>query len=45
MAYDLEEQEQLATIKAWWNQYGNLTSWILIAALAGTCCCVATLSA
>ena len=35
MAYDLEEQEQLATIKAWWNQYGNLTSWILIAALAG----------
>jgi len=35
MAYDLEEQEQLATIKAWWNQYGNLTSWIVIAALAG----------
>jgi predicted negative regulator of RcsB-dependent stress response len=21
---DLEEQEQLATLKAWWNQYGNL---------------------
>ena len=34
MAYDLEEQEQLATLKAWWNQYGNLTSWVLIAALA-----------
>lgn len=24
MAYDLEEQEQLATIKAWWAQYGRL---------------------
>ncbi len=24
MAYDLEEQEQLATIKAWWERYGNL---------------------
>ncbi|MRV76119.1 tetratricopeptide repeat protein [Duganella sp. FT92W] len=34
MAYDLEEQEQIATLKAWWNQYGNLTSWILIAGLA-----------
>jgi predicted negative regulator of RcsB-dependent stress response len=33
MAYDLEEQEQLATFKAWWNQYGNLTTWVLIAAL------------
>jgi len=22
--YDLEEQEQLAALKAWWNQYGNL---------------------
>ncbi len=34
MAYDLEEQEQLASLKAFWNQYGNLTSWVLIAALA-----------
>jgi predicted negative regulator of RcsB-dependent stress response len=34
MAYDLEEQEQLATLKAWWNQYGNLVTWLLIAALA-----------
>lgn len=25
-AYDLEEQEQLAEIKAWWNQYGGLIS-------------------
>lgn len=24
MAYDLEEQEQLATLKAWWAQYGRL---------------------
>ena len=34
MAYDLEEQEQLATLKAWWEKYGNLTSWVLIAGLA-----------
>ncbi|MGZ3183461.1 MAG: YfgM family protein [Telluria sp.] len=33
MAYDLEEQEQLANLKAFWNQYGNLISWILILAL------------
>jgi len=33
MAYDLEEQEQIASLKAWWNQFGNLTSWVLIAAL------------
>lgn len=24
MAYDLQEQEQLATFKAWWERYGNL---------------------
>jgi len=23
MAYDLQEQEQLATFKAWWEKYGN----------------------
>ncbi|MBC7413413.1 MAG: tetratricopeptide repeat protein [Herminiimonas sp.] len=34
MAYDLEEQEQLASMKAWWTQYGNLLTWLLIAALA-----------
>jgi predicted negative regulator of RcsB-dependent stress response len=33
MAYDLEEQEQLASMKAFWAQYGNLLSWVLIAAL------------
>lgn len=35
MAFDLEEQEQLASIKAWWNQYGNLVTWLLIIALSG----------
>jgi predicted negative regulator of RcsB-dependent stress response len=34
MAYDHEEQEQLATLKAWWKQYGNLVTWVLIIALA-----------
>ncbi|MEO7496998.1 MAG: tetratricopeptide repeat protein [Massilia sp.] len=34
MAYDLEEQEQLASMKAFWNQYGNLITWVLIIALA-----------
>ncbi len=34
MAYDLEEQEQIASLKAWWEKYGNLTSWVVIAGLA-----------
>ena len=34
MAYDLEEQEQIASIKSWWNQYGNLVTWLLISVLA-----------
>lgn len=33
MAYDLEEQEQLENIKAWWRQYGNFLTWLLIACL------------
>ena len=33
MAYDLEEQEQLAELKAFWNKYGNLLTWVLIAVL------------
>jgi len=33
MAYDLEEQEQLANFKDFWNKYGNLISWVLIIAL------------
>jgi predicted negative regulator of RcsB-dependent stress response len=35
MAYDLEEQEQLAELKAFWTKYGNLLTWVLIIALAG----------
>jgi len=34
MAYDHEEQEQIDALKAWWKQYGNLITWILIAILA-----------
>ena len=31
---DLEEQEQLDQLKTFWKQYGNLVTWVLIAALA-----------
>jgi predicted negative regulator of RcsB-dependent stress response len=34
MAYDHEEQEQMAMLKAWWKQYGNLVTWTLILALS-----------
>ena len=33
MAYDLEEQEQLESLKAWWKQYGNAVTWALIVIL------------
>jgi predicted negative regulator of RcsB-dependent stress response len=33
MAYDHEEQEQLASLKAFWSRYGNLVTWVLILAL------------
>jgi predicted negative regulator of RcsB-dependent stress response len=33
MAYDLEEQEQIANFKAFWNRFGNLIMWVLIIAL------------
>lgn len=33
MAYDLEEQEQIATFKAFWSKYGNPITWVLIIAL------------
>jgi predicted negative regulator of RcsB-dependent stress response len=33
MAYDHEEQEQLATLKAWWEKHGNLVTWLVTAAL------------
>ncbi len=32
MAYDLEEQEQLDALKAWWKQYGQI---VVMAAAAG----------
>ena len=32
---DLEEQEQLDQLKAFWKQYGNLITWTLILVLAG----------
>jgi predicted negative regulator of RcsB-dependent stress response len=32
---DLQEQEQLDQLKAFWNQYGNLITWTLTLALAG----------
>jgi predicted negative regulator of RcsB-dependent stress response len=38
MAYDLEEQEQLASLKAFWNQYGNFILTVLtivLLAIAG----------
>jgi predicted negative regulator of RcsB-dependent stress response len=35
MAYDLEEQEQIDQLKAFWAKYGNLITWVLIIALAG----------
>jgi len=31
---DLQEQEQLDTLKTFWKQYGNLLTWTVIAALA-----------
>ena len=35
MAYDLEEQEKIASLKAWWEKYGNaLTTLILGVAIA-----------
>ncbi len=33
MAYDLEEQEQLAAIKSWWGQYGKLVMVTVVAGL------------
>lgn len=35
MAYDLEEQEQLAELKAWWKQYGKLVTLAIAAFLIG----------
>ena len=32
---DLQEQEQLDALKAFWNKQGNLITWVLLLALAG----------
>ncbi|MEO5843252.1 MAG: tetratricopeptide repeat protein [Caldimonas sp.] len=32
---DLEEQEQLDQLKAFWKQYGNLITWVLVLLLGG----------
>jgi len=32
--YDLEEQEQIASIKAWWNEHGNLILTVVTVVLA-----------
>ena len=34
-AYDLEEQEQLEDLKAWWKQWGNTISGVIIAVCVG----------
>ena len=33
MAYDVQEQEQIDAIKAWWNDYGNMVVLAVIACL------------
>src|SRR5450432_4430573 len=32
---DLEEQEQLEQLKAFWKQHGNLVTWVLVVVLGG----------
>ena len=34
MAFDHQEEEQLASVKAWWAKYGNAATWVLVAGLA-----------
>jgi predicted negative regulator of RcsB-dependent stress response len=34
MAYDLEEQEQIAKLRAWWTQYGTMVLIVVMACLA-----------
>jgi predicted negative regulator of RcsB-dependent stress response len=36
MAFDLEEQEKIDELKAWWHRWGNLVSFGVAAILAGT---------
>ena len=35
MALDLEEQEQVAELKAWWKQHGRLVTTVIVAAALG----------
>lgn len=35
MALDLEEQEQLAELKAWWKQHGNFIATVVLVAAVG----------
>ena len=35
MAYDLQEQEQLDEMKAWWGKYGNLILTVITIVLLG----------
>jgi len=35
MALDLEEQEQVAELKAWWRQHGRLITAVVVAAAIG----------
>ena len=37
MAYDLEEQESLAEIKAWWEKWGNLILTVVTVACLVLC--------
>ena len=32
--YDLEEQETIDDLKAWWTRWGTLVTWIVIAVAA-----------
>lgn len=34
MAYDHTEQEQIDALKAWWKQYGNAVTWLMIVVLS-----------
>lgn len=34
MAYDLQDQEQIAELKAFWDRYGNLLMWLVALGLA-----------
>jgi predicted negative regulator of RcsB-dependent stress response len=35
MALDLEEQEQVEELKAWWKQHGNMVAAVVVAVAVG----------